>query len=449
MKRIRICIVSPGHLATNPRLVKEAATLSDAGYSVQVICGRFSRWGTEFDAKIAGPSWKVQHVPFGRHEASLKHYLFQTASRTIARKAARLGLAAKTLTEIAHAPIVPGLTAAARKQPADLYIAHYVAALPAVARAAKLNQSHYAFDAEDFHLGDLPNSPEHSFDRSLVKEIEGRYLPGCVYVTASSPLIADAYAETYGVQRPQVVLNSFPLSQAPASPSLEGVLEAGPSVYWFSQTIGGNRGLECAVRAVGLAASRPHLYLRGSVAAGYRERLLRIANELDAAHRIHFLEPAAPSEMERLASTYNLGLASETGESLNRQVCLTNKLFSFILAGLPPLMSDTPAQYMFAAEAGLSDLLYPVGDAVALAGLMDKFLEKPRLLAETRDRVWRLGQERYNWDREHSALLSVVNNVTTKRSLPCGCTTDDNTRLTNGLQKTLGSKHRGVYVEQE
>ena len=57
----------------------------------------------------------------------------------------------------AFSPFTGPLTAAAKRVPADLYIAHYPAALPAAAIAARRHGALYAFDAEDFHLGDLPD----------------------------------------------------------------------------------------------------------------------------------------------------------------------------------------------------------------------------------------------------------------------------------------------------
>ena len=39
MKVERICLVSPGHLSSNPRLVKEADALHEAGYAVRVVAG--------------------------------------------------------------------------------------------------------------------------------------------------------------------------------------------------------------------------------------------------------------------------------------------------------------------------------------------------------------------------------------------------------------------------
>src|SRR4051812_42167748 len=33
----RVCLITPGHLATNPRLVKEVDALTEAGYAVHVV----------------------------------------------------------------------------------------------------------------------------------------------------------------------------------------------------------------------------------------------------------------------------------------------------------------------------------------------------------------------------------------------------------------------------
>jgi len=35
-----ICLLTPGHVASTPRLVKEADALVDAGYRVHVVAGR-------------------------------------------------------------------------------------------------------------------------------------------------------------------------------------------------------------------------------------------------------------------------------------------------------------------------------------------------------------------------------------------------------------------------
>ena len=40
-KKSRICLVTPGQPSTNPRLVKEADALCEAGYDVQVVACKY------------------------------------------------------------------------------------------------------------------------------------------------------------------------------------------------------------------------------------------------------------------------------------------------------------------------------------------------------------------------------------------------------------------------
>lgn len=403
-----ICLITPGHLSTNPRVVKEADALAAAGHDVRVITCRYSAWGEEADATFADRPWRRETpVAFGPR-ASLARRLRQKARRSAARALVRAGVTRPNMLAAAHHDAGPDLARAALGVKADLYVAHYVAALPAAARAAQRHGGRFAFDAEDFHPGDLAETPENAFERSLIGRIEAALLPRCVYVSAASPGIAEAYARTYSLARPAVVLNVFSLADAPAAATSRGAAAPGPSVYWFSQTIGPDRGLECAVRAIARAANRPHLHLRGQPAAGFAEALMALAEAEGVADRLHLHPPAAPDEMARLAAGYDLGLAGETGVTPNRRIALTNKQFTYLLAGLPSLMSDIPAHRAFAAEAPGATALYAVDDPDALAKAMDGLLGDPEALAKARTAAFDLGQTRFNWELEQAKLVSLV-----------------------------------------
>lgn len=403
----RICIVTPGQIGSNPRVVKEAQALHEAGYEVSVISTRTLNLVEPRDLAL------MRRIPWRLERIDLRSRLQWRLLRA-AQLCARFTYVATGVAQCADVGLSAftwPLRRAALETPADFYVAHYPAALPAVAAAAKKYAVPYAYDAEDFHLGDWQDDPAYNIERRLVGDIEGRYLPGCAYVTAASAGIANAYAESYRIEQPHVVLNSFPLDRASPGPTPRGTAQPGPSLYWFSQTVGSNRGLECAVRAAGLARTCPHLYLRGTPATGYADELLDLARAVGAAGRVHLLPPDEPDGMERLAAAYDAGLVAETGHTASRRLCLTNKLFSFLLAGIPPLMSDTPAHCRFAAEAGLTDLIYRREDPTALAQLLDGLLGDAPRLAGSRAQVWHLGQERYNWEREREQLVEAVGRV--------------------------------------
>ena len=116
---------------------------------------------------------------------------------------------------------------------------------------------------------------------------------------------------------------------------------------------------------------------------------------------------AAPAEMVRLAADYDVGLSLETDVSENRRICLTNKIFTYLLAGVPVIMSDTPAQELLAPDLGQAARLCTLADPAGLAAILDALASAPAR-AEASQAAWRLGRERYNWDREQEVLLQSV-----------------------------------------
>ncbi len=406
-RRLRICLITPGHLATDPRLVKEADALSEAGYEVSVIAGRFIAWADEADRGFEKRPWKARRIAFGTMAGSVQRVAQGLRNRAALLAVRALGHGSASLPTAFH-PVVPALMRAACECPADLYIAHNLAALPAAYAAARQHGARLGFDAEDFHGGELPDTPENAFRTTLSREMERRYLPHCDCLTASSPGIAQAYAKEYGLSLPTVVLNVFGKAEAPPAPTERGTVEPGPSLYWFSQTIGPDRGLEAVVEALALTSSRPTLYLRGNPAGGYRQFLEELAARKGVAGRVMFLPPAAPGEMVRMAAGFDIGLSTEVRVSRNKELCLSNKLFTYILAGVPVLVSSTKAQADAAKGMPGAAFVFAQGDPRELARITDNLLLPPKALAEARAGAWRLGQTRFNWEFERQAFVARI-----------------------------------------
>jgi glycosyltransferase involved in cell wall biosynthesis len=399
-----ICIVTPGQIGSNPRVVKEAQALHECGFDVTVIATR------TLDVVEPRDQSLLRRVPWRVVRLDLRdrrRWRLRRAAQVAFRRAhAMTGLAG--FADRGFSAFTRPLLEATLCTPADLYIAHYPAALPAVAAAARRYGARYAYDAEDFHLGDWPDVVKYEPERRVLRAIESRRLLQCAYITAASPGIADAYAAAYAIAQPEVLLNVFPLNQAPPGPTERGTAAPRPSVYWFSQTIGADRGLECAVRAIARTTTRAHLFLRGSPAAGYLNHLNAMAAELDLTDRLHILPPDEPDRMEALAAEHDVGLGSEPAHTINNSLALSNKLFTYLLAGIPAAMSDTPAQRAFAVATGTMSQVYPINDHEALATILDSLLGDPARLAAARAKAYRLGQERYNWEREGSKFIEMA-----------------------------------------
>jgi len=298
----------------------------------------------------------------------------------------------------AHSNMSDRIAQAAIAQPAELYIAHCLAALPAVAIASQKHNAKFSFDAEDFHLGELAKIPENKLEIAIRDYIERTLLPQCCYLTAASPMIAEAYRNRYGVNI-EPILNVFPLAEAPVKLK-EVKNKESFSLYWFSQTIGGDRGIESIVEAMAQMRTSVDLYLRGRSAVGYTDILTQLADQLGVGDRIHILPSAAPNDMAQLAFGYDIGLCIELNQPFNRAICLTNKIFTYLLAGLPILMSDTPAQKELALQLGEAALVVNIYDPKSLAMILDAWFADSLELEKSRTKAWDLGREVYNWDIE-------------------------------------------------
>jgi glycosyltransferase involved in cell wall biosynthesis len=401
-----VCLITPGQPSTNPRLVKEADALSEAGYRVHVIAGRFVEWAEEADREFQGRPWTIEYLPFGPR-APRSVYLRQAVRRRLCRAlATRLGYPLP-LVECGYHDVLPTLKRTAARCPADLYIAHNLAALPAAVKAAEARGARAGFDAEDFHSGELPERPENVPRVRMTKAIESAYLRRCDYVTAASPGIARAYAAAYGIPVPDVVLNVFPLRDRPVGATARQSRER-RSVYWFSQTIGPDRGLETVLEAVAQSRSRPDIFLRGRASAGYKDFLGALSRRLGIEEHLHFLDVAAPGEMVRAAAEYDIGLATEVVTCSNKDLALSNKIFTYLLAGIPVIASDTLAQKEIAAQCPECILLYENGNVASLSRAIDMLCGDRGALSLAGRAAAEIAEKRYNWDVESTSFLRVI-----------------------------------------
>ncbi len=400
----RICIVTPAQLSANPRVVKEATALQDAGYDVTVVATRINSWTDAQDQTILDTAtWTTALVDMRFRPRYLLDRLLQAAATGLFKL-----INGASLGPLVTSPYARAIAMTAMRTKADLYIGHYPPGLAAAAGAARRNNAPYAYDVEDYHPGEFDAQQQGSVLQQAIIATEDRYIRGATYVTAAAPGIGAAYAARYGVSEPVTVLNTFAKAEAPAESSNHGTAQPRPSLYWFSQTIGPFRGLENAVRAVGRSKTKPHLYLRGTPMPDFLDHLNTLAREGGVDSHLHVLPPAAPSEMVKLASIYDAGLVAEIGHTESRRIALTNKQFTYLLAGLPCLMSAIPAHRTLAADIGPAGCLFDVDDPASLAMSIDALFESDAGLAQRRQHAYTLGQDRYNFENDAQALVDRV-----------------------------------------
>lgn len=407
-----VCLITPGHLTSTPRLVKVANSLASAGYSVHVVAGRYFAPAEQLDLTIlAAAEWSCTHVAYHRGIGGILSRLRRQFARRGMLHSSRPSTL--TATRALHAG-VPALVTAAIRVPAAFYFGFGgVPGLAAAATAAAQRSVAYGFDAEDWHEGESDLVQQNQALARAVPHVLGELLPRASFVSAASPPIAEAYARTYSV-KPVCLLNVFPLAEAPGAPATRPLpTEQQPAaLYWFSQTIGPGRGLEQMIDVLARMRTPTRLELRGFVADAYRTELTSRVRAAEARVPL-FLPPAPASEMVRLASHAHLGLSVEQSAPPNRDLCLSNKIFTYLLAGVPVALTPTAAQRALAPDLGSAALIVDLTEPSTAAANLDRWFSGQPAAAAAE--AWRLGHERYNWDHEQHVLLDALRPYLRKR----------------------------------
>ena len=198
----------------------------------------------------------------------------------------------------------------------------------------------------DCHEFEAERNAKPAIERRLVGWLERRMIRKAEAVITVSPSIATAYRERYtgcGIPDVHLVRNipePKPHSRGPAPDHFRsrfGIPE-GDFVALYQGAFTHNRGLETALEAMhGLEDSGIHLVLMGY---GPLQPLVdAAAAELPHVH----VHPAVAYEavLEHTRSA-DVGLVSVKPTCLSYFYCLPNKLFEYLLAGVPVLSNDLP-----------------------------------------------------------------------------------------------------------
>ncbi len=400
----KIVLISTGQPSTNPRLVKEADALYNAGHSVMVLYSSFIPWADNADIDLlASRKWQYKLVG-GCTSVNKGIYLFTRIRFKLADILCRCTVLHFSLAERSQARAYDELLREAKKIKADWYIGHNLGALAVAVNSARFNKANAGFDFEDYHRGEVVEVESVGLKRIIY--LENKYVPLLKYFSAASEMIAIVTKENHpNFGRKVITLNNcFPLSQQPPfreKKSNENSLH----LFWFSQTIGLKRGLEVFLDALQVLNDPSiHLTLAGRLDGDFSAYL--DANAKSLLRNIHFAGIIPPEHLPTFSAQFDAGLASELSTPDNRNVCLTNKVFTYLLAGNAILFSATEMQKkfnaMYRAGEGFSN-----NDAYGLAQKINMYKDL-EILDDQRRYNYKLAKEELNWEREAEKLIAVI-----------------------------------------
>jgi glycosyltransferase involved in cell wall biosynthesis len=343
---MRIAMLLHKSVEHDSRVRREASALAEDGHDVTVL--HLPREPGELEGPLDGfrvhsvtpPAWVRRRLPF-----ALYRLVFFAA-----------------------------FVGAVRRLRPDVVHAHDAAMLAPGYAAARLAGARLVYDSHEYAAG-VPYR-ERAW-ALLVTALERTLIRRCAAVLTVSDGIADRLRERYSLRtRPTVVRNTADAdasARSPATADLRELLGIDGTLVLHQGAIARDRGGRALVEALALLPGCDAVLL-GAGDGPAVDELFAVARARGVADRVHVLPavPVATLLSHTTQADVGLSLLEDTCE--NHRLALPNKVFEYLAAGVPVVLSDLPeSRRTFGDVSGVR--LVDVADPRAVAAAIRRAAE--------------------------------------------------------------------------
>ncbi len=417
--------------AHDARVLKEAGTLADAGYAVQIVA-LAGEGLSPLEERDGFRILRVDVLPAGERllpaqdmpssQSSMRTttrirklldylflrplaYIYEWAKNRPTGPLRRLLVA--VYRPFSFFQYSRRAWAIVKDRPADVYHCHDLNTLHVGYRARRRHGGRLVYDAHELttelaYISRLERLGWRLMERFLIGHADE--------VITTGSYRAQYLARRYHIATPTVLLNCPPL---PAAVTPNRILreklgladDTVPLILYQGGFIPG-RGLENLV----LAAA--HLEKGVLVLMGWGAQegeLKEMVRREGLEERVYFHEPVAPDELVRCCMSASVGVVIYRNTGLNNYYATPNKLYEYIHAGLPVVSSDFPALEEVVEGYGVGGTFDPE-DPKSIAAAINRVLADEQCYDTIRSNALAAAQV-FNWETESAKLLEVYRRV--------------------------------------
>jgi glycosyltransferase involved in cell wall biosynthesis len=367
---VRICMAVFTDLRFDFRVYREARSLVDAGHRVTIVSTAFAD----------GPPPPWEGVTF--------HLIPIDRSRSLRRTYPSFWRQAYPLLVEANAQV---------------YHAHDLDALWPAARAARHRGAQLVYDSHEFFTEQsslVQRPPVRMFwlllERLLIRRAHS-------VVTVADP-IARKLEGRYGLPRVHVVRNLPPYRAPVASDVIRAQLHipaTRPVVLYQGGFLTDNGLGELVEASAGFADAVFVLLGDGPCEAALQQK----AQNLGLTDRVRFIPRVPFQQLHSYTCSADVGLCLLKGTGSSSYHSLPNKLFEYLMAGLPVVASNFSEMERVVSATGCG-ITAPPTDQRAVQRAIADILGDPHRLARYREASLAAARS-YNWEAEAPRLLEV------------------------------------------
>ena len=386
------------------RVLKEAQTLVSGGH--EVVVHALHKPGITRQAEILEKGIQVSRVaisPFSIFRNKKKPSVASNTADVAAVKNFSLP-AAQLLKLIFRSYAHANLSWRLIRSGADVIHAHDVNVLPTAWLAAKLLRVPLVYDAHEIST----DREGYQAFRKWVGWVEKKIMPGVAASITTTDMRAKFFARAYHIPRPLVLQNRprYIVVDKTNRICAELNLSQPWPIVLYQGGLQQGRGLSRLVKA---AEKVPNAYFVFIGGGRQTAELHSLVVELGLSDRVYFIPTVSLNDLPEYTASADIGVQPIENTCLNHFSTDSNKLFEYVIAGLPVITSAMPEIRKVVQQYDLG-LSVPPGDTVALIEALNTMINQPELRQHYSGQAAKAARH-LNWEAQEQSLLDLYDRV--------------------------------------
>lgn len=406
---MKILMITPDALMIDRRIILEGKSLVEAGHDVTLLAG--------FECKEA-VVYKEQGIEIHRYiydwtDERIRNILpklpparwIRWAFATGFRYFAAIFLRMNSFERFMYQKLMDFN--------ADVIQVHDLPCLKVGALAAHKKGIPLFYDAHEIYYSQNVLTPK---QQKRLYKTEKKYIKWVSEAFTVNQFIAELMAERYNISPPHILLNATERPPKEAGADIlrkEAGLPAEEKVVLYQGWISSERNIDKLIESVALWPQGISLVLIGYGA--HVPALQKICQEQNIVGKVYFFGEKKNSELAAYTRHADLGVIPYEPIDENHLYCSPNKMFEFVVCGLPFICNRLPFFEYIQKTFGVLEHC-EMGNPHSISQTIEQIMQDTRRLNLLKANCLKAAEE-LNWDKEGQKLVDVYTKYDEKERL--------------------------------
>lgn len=287
---------------------------------------------------------------------------------------------------------------------AEVYFAEDIYTLPITYFFSKIYKGRIFYNSREIyaHLAGLRNK---NYIQRIISKIESKFIKKVDLVLVTGEMDAQYLREAYEINNFLVLRNLPKYQNDIATVNLREKLNipVNSKILLYQGVLLEGRGI---IKVIEVLDSLQDLHFVIVGDGEFKEKFLSAANSTNYAERIHFLGAVNHFELLKYTAGADIGLALIENISISYYYALPNKLFEYIMAGLPVLVSNLPQMKRIVDKYNVGKAVDPENRMDIIGGIKEILTDSDKL--DSYKLNCSNAAKELNWEKEFQKLKVII-----------------------------------------